>query len=244
MDCGGYETVELLFIGFPEGTAPPESRAVFRRSPGQTVKHLAEKAGVPHTEIGPVEAGGVPVSLSYIPRPGEKVSLFPVDRFRRSENAAAFLLDVHLGRLARFLRLLGFDAAYRNDMDDDSIIRTALQDGRTILTRDRGLLMRRAVRNGYLVRGGDPFLQLVAVLRDFGLERKLRPFSRCARCGGPIVPVEKARIAAELPELVRRRYRRFFQCPACGGLYWKGDHFRNIEPFMRRLRTALGGRGL
>ncbi len=273
--------VELLFINFPVGVAPSAGRAVFPHRPGQTVKHLSEKAGVPHTEIGRVEngeigdggvagpecmtqpgdgggagpghvhkigdggrAGGGPAGPGYIPRPGETVLLHPADRRIGPEDPAPrFLLDVHPGKLARHLRLLGFDALYRNDSSDAEIVRRAAAEGRVILSRDRGILSRQAVGAGCLVRSGDPFRQAVDVVLDFGLAGNLRPFSRCARCGALLVPVDKKAVADGLPDLVRRRYRRFLRCPACGQVYWRGDHFRNIEALLRRLRAEAGARG-
>jgi uncharacterized protein with PIN domain len=150
----------------------------------------------------------------------------------------SFILDVHLGKLARYLRLLGFDVAYANHWDDPEIVQKALEEHRTILTRDRGLLERRAVVSGYLVQNLKPEDQLQEVLDRFGLRPFLDPYSRCPLCGTPIEPISKEQVLSLLPPKVAKRYRKFYHCPSCGKVYWKGDHFRNLSPLIQRARRA------
>lgn len=154
----------------------------------------------------------------------------------------SFILDVHLGKLARYLRLLGFDVAYANHWDDPEIVHRALEEHRTILTRDRGLLERKAVASGYLVQNLKPDAQLQEVLDHFDLRKRLNPYSRCPLCGTLIEPVSKEQVLNILPPRVARRYRKFYHCPSCGKVYWKGDHFRNLTPLIRRARNHTRGR--
>lgn len=148
----------------------------------------------------------------------------------------SFILDVHLGKLARYLRLLGFDVSYTNHWDDPEIVRRALEEHRTILTRDRGLLERKAVVSGYLVQNLKPEDQLQEVLDRFSLRPFLDPYSRCPLCGTPIEPIGKKQVLDQLPPRVAKRYRRFYHCPACGKVYWKGDHFRNLGQLIQKAR--------
>ncbi len=149
----------------------------------------------------------------------------------------SFILDVHLGKLARYLRLLGFDVAYANHWDDPEIVQRARKEQRIILTRDRGLLERKAVLLGYLVESLDPEGQLQEVLDQFNLRRRLKPYSRCPLCGTPIEQVPKEAVLPSLPPRVARRYRKFYQCPSCGKVYWKGDHFRNLDALIQKARS-------
>jgi len=150
----------------------------------------------------------------------------------------SFILDVHLGKLARYLRILGLDVAYRNNWEDAEIVQIAALEGRTILTRDRGLLQRKAVVSGYLVQNLDPKKQLREILAHFHLSGSLKPYTRCALCGIQIEPATKEEVLPLLPPKVATRYRKFYRCPSCGKVYWKGDHFRSLGPLLKDARTA------
>jgi uncharacterized protein with PIN domain len=132
------------------------------------------------------------------------------------------VLDVHLGTLARRLRLLGVDAAYRNDADDPELVEQANAEGRVLLTQDRGLLRRGALRAGAYVRGSRPDDQLADVLDRFA--PPLDPWSRCPACNGALHPVTKPEIEHLLRPGTRRSYTEFSRCEACGQLYWRGAH--------------------
>lgn len=156
-----------------------------------------------------------------------------------------FILDVHLGKLARRLRMLGFDTLYETDYDDPQIVEIALAEGRTILTRDRGLLQRRPVASGqvpgYLVQsedaGADGLDERVReVLTHFGLVDQIAPFRRCMACNGLIEPVAKAEIVDQLEPLTAAHYDEFYQCQRCGRLYWRGSHFDKMQASIDDLR--------
>jgi uncharacterized protein with PIN domain len=140
-----------------------------------------------------------------------------------------FVLDTHLGKLARHLRLAGFDCLYRNDYRDSELITAALAERRIILTRDKGLLKQRLVTHGYFVRRTESEEQLREVVRAFQLEAALRPFSRCRECNAELHDVPKAQVLARLPEKVRAAYERFQLCPGCGRIYWEGTHYARLR---------------
>src|SRR4026208_1872364 len=146
----------------------------------QSVKHLAESLGVPHPEIGPVQVNGQEGTLSTITQDGDRVEVHPVpDRY---PGMPRFVLDNHLGRLSAYLRMLGFDCLYHNDYQDEELAETAQREERILLSRDRRLLMRKAVTRGYCLRSLDSLEQLSEVIRRFDLASRISPFHRCLRC--------------------------------------------------------------
>jgi uncharacterized protein len=217
--------------------------------PGQTVKDFIEAAGVPHTEIDLVVADGRPVSLDAPVRDGDRLAVYPT--FRRLEPPerlqvrppeARFVLDVHLGGLARRLRLLGFDALYRNDYTDEALTRIATHQQRILATRDTGLLKRAAIRRGCYVRTTRPHEQTLEVLHRFGLFSRVAPFTRCVACNGTLRSVPKAAVAERLEPGTRRHYHRFRACDACEQAYWAGAHFDDLAAFVETVRRAGAGR--
>lgn len=207
-------------------------------SAGQTVKDLIEAMGVPHTEVDLVLVNGESVDFSRRMAPGDRVSVYPVfeamdittvSRVRpRPLRHIRFAADVHLGRLVRYLRLLGFDTAYARDWDDGGLVECALAERRIILTRDRGVLKRSAVDHGHLVRETRPRGQLVEVINRFDLRDSLQPLTRCAACNGEVAPVLKAEVYESLPRHTAERVDEFWRCLGCGRIYWKGAHYRSL----------------
>jgi uncharacterized protein len=208
----------------------------------QSVKHLIEALGVPHTEIGRILVNDFPVDTSYQVKEADRVEVYParVD-FSKADHPDdelgefKFILDNHLGRLAAYLRMLGFDARYRNDFEDRQLAEIAEQDGRILLTRDRRLLMRKQVGSGYCVRNLEPQEQLKEVIKRFGLQRYARPFRRCIRCNSILEPVRKEQVLERLEPLTRQYYDEFRICPDCQQIYWKGSHFTRMERLVREV---------
>lgn len=149
-----------------------------------------------------------------------------------------FILDVHLGKLAHWLRLLGFDTLYRNDYDDPEIVAIAAAEERTILTRDVGIIKRRAVTRGYLIQSTDVKEQLREVLTYYHLHDQLQPFHRCPVCNGLLEAVAKATILERLEPKTIRYYDTFFQCTNCSKLYWQGTHYERMQAFIADLVRA------
>ncbi|MFC0863231.1 Mut7-C RNAse domain-containing protein [Sphaerimonospora cavernae] len=200
--------------------------------------HVVESAGVPLTEVGSLLVGGRPVAPSYRPCPREAVEVLGVTR-PQPIPAARFVLDVHLGTLARWLRLVGVDVAYRNDLDDDALIAQADAERRVLLTQDRGLLRRRALWLGAHVRGARPREQFLDVLDRF--RPPLAPWTRCTACNGPLSPVGKSEVEAELLPGTRRSYDTFARCLACGRIYWRGAHGGRLAEIVEIASRALSG---
>jgi uncharacterized protein len=235
-------TVRIRFYAELGDLLPPERRGRdFEHLcvAGTTVKDLAEGLGVPHTEIDLILVNGVSVGFDRHVADGDRVSVYPVfealdisslNHLRPEPlREPRFAADVHLGKLARLLRLAGFDTAYRNDYTDEQLVETALAGHRTILTRDRRLLMRSAVTHGHLVRHTESQAQFTEVLERFDLRSLLRPFTLCMVCNGSIVPVEKTEVLVLLPPLTAIHYDEFWRCTQCGRVYWKGSHAKALE---------------
>ncbi|MCK6619544.1 MAG: Mut7-C ubiquitin/RNAse domain-containing protein [Calditrichaceae bacterium] len=223
---------------------PPEKRKIafdylFKGRPG--VKDAIEALGVPHPEVDMILVNGRPVDFSYLLQDGDRVAVYPVfealdisgvTRLREKPlRNPRFILDVHLGKLARRLRLLGFDARYANHYSDREIIEIAAAEQRIILTRDRGLLKNKQVRRGYWLRSQQPREQLEEVLARFDLASLAQPFTRCLECNSEITAVEKEAIAGQLLPDTRKFYRQFYQCRGCGKIYWQGSHYRKMLAF-------------
>ncbi len=227
---------------------PPDQRFTdihyrFRGSPA--VKDAIEALGIPHPEVDLILANGDSVGFGHHLAPGDRIAVYPVFegidispivRLReRPLRRPTFVADGHLGKLARRLRLLGFDVVYRNEFDDLEIVRCSVREHRIILTRDRGLLKHGAVTHGYCVRSTHPAEQVQEVLRRFDLLGLVRPFSRCIACNGRVREVEKKEVLSELQPLTRRYYERFYRCDACGRIYWEGSHFERMRDLVRRM---------
>ena len=218
-----------------------------------SIKDVIEALGPPHTEIGSLRVDGAEVDFGHLLLPGPgggptEVDVFPVtpplDVTRPSLlrptplPRPAFVVDVNVGRLARWLRLLGLDAAYHPSWDDACLAALAASSGRAVLTGDTLLLKRSAVTHGRLVRATHPEDQLLEVLGFFGLRGPFALFSRCLDCNGELRPVPKNEILHRLEPLTRRHYHRFRICPDCGRVYWRGSHHGRMMRDLERLGLA------
>jgi len=235
-------TVHIRFYAELGDLLPAEWRCrdVERQvGPGQTIKDLIEAMGVPHTEVDLILVDGLSVDFGYRLRDGDRLSIYPVfealdvapvSRLRpRPLRETLFAADVHLGRLVRYLRLLGFDSLYRNDWTDEGLVEAAVAERRIVLTCDRGVLKRRAVERGYLVRSPEPRTQLIEVVERFDLRGSLRPFSRCPVCNGEVTHAAKEDVVERLPPRTALHYEEFWRCRGCGRVYWQGGHFRALQ---------------
>jgi uncharacterized protein len=199
--------------------------------------HVVQSLGVPLTEVGPLSVDGVPTDVSRPLQHGAVVQLEPPPRPQPLPHGARFLLDVHLGTLARRLRLLGLDAAWSSDADDPDLVHRAAAERRVLLTQDRGLLHRGALTEGALVRGERADEQLDDVLDRF--DPPLAPWTRCLRCGAPLEEAGAEDVADQLLPRTRRAYRAFSRCTGCGQAYWRGAHADRLDAVVAR---ALAGR--
>jgi uncharacterized protein len=226
---------------------PPLLPLIWRRERGDrvrrdaeatdTVAHVVQSVGVPVSEVGDVlvDGGTVPRAVLRATRVGDARTLRIGPRKRPQYCAGGFLLDIHLGALARRMRLLGLDVEYGPDADDVLAARSAAEN-RVLLTRDRGLLFRSAVFDGALVRHDAVDAQLDDVLDRFAPD--LAPWTRCLRCGFPLEDAAADEVAPHLEPGTRRTYRQFSRCTGCGRVYWRGAHGRRLEAIIDRALSA------
>lgn len=203
-----------------------------------TVKDIIESKGVPHTEVDLILVNGESVDFQYHVQPGDIVSVYPefelldihpVNRLRPQPlRNITFIADAHLGKLAAYLRMIGFDTVYRNDLPDKEIIERSHREKRVILTRDLAILKNGKVSRGYFIRNRDPLKQCREVIEKFSLEGRITPFSRCMDCNAHVYTVEKDQIADKIPEKTKKYFREFYQCQGCGKVYWKGSHHKKM----------------
>ena len=215
-----------------------------------SVKDTIEAIGVPHTEVDVILVDGKSVDFDHLLEGGERVAVYPVfERYDVSPvtrlrpaplRQTRFIADVHLGALARKLRLLGFDTVWERDLDDPTIIDTAARERRIILTRDKGILKNGNVTHGYWLRETDPELQLEEVIRAFDLSRSIKPYVRCMECNGELEAIERSDAAQSVPLQVFLVYREFRRCKGCGRIYWRGSHLERLDSLVERARS-LGG---
>lgn len=203
----------------------------------QSVKHLIESLHIPHTEIGIILVNGQEVDFNYLVETGDLIDVYPLtsEMIARQNLPPRFLLDNHLGKLATYLRMLGFDTKYRNDFQDDELAALAKAERRILMTRDRGLLMRKSIQNGYFVRSMAPQEQVTEVIHHFRLTEEIKPFYRCLTCNEILQSVSKEDIVDRLQPLTIRYFQDFGKCTGCDKIYWKGSHYQQMESFIRKL---------
>ncbi len=227
---------------------PPDRRKIafdyaFNGTP--SVKDSSEAIGVPHPEVDLILVDDVSVGFDHLLNGGERVAVYPMferidiiplTRLRANPlREPRFVLDVHLGKLARYLRLLGFDTIYERDYDDATIAAISRKERRLLLTRDKGLLKRKAVTRGYWLRNIQPRLQIAEVVEAFDLHRVVRVFSRCMVCNHTLDTVPEALVRDALPAGLRGQFDRLSQCSGCGRLYWPGSHYDRLVDLVSNL---------
>lgn len=203
-----------------------------------TVIDMIEGFGVPHAEVELIVANGESVGPHYLVRGEDRISVYPMFesldispelRVRQEPlREPKFVLDVHLGKLAAYLRMLGFDTLYRSCYTDPELVKIASAERRILLTRDRGLLKHGAVTHGYWLRNTDSREQAAEVVRRFDLASKVRPFTRCMACNGTLKTAPKEEILALVPEGVAKQHDEFRRCSECGRVYWEGSHHQRM----------------
>lgn len=208
------------------------------------VKDAIEAIGVPHPEVFYLQRGETAIGFGHALCDGERISVYPhmpdappVDGWLHPlmPEPPRFVLDGHLGQLARYLRMLGLDTRYQTDRDDAALARITGGEDRILLTRDVGLLKRSRVTYGAFVRATDPDAQIREVLRRYPLDAHLDPLTRCIRCNHVIEPVPKREVLDDLPPQIRHDFDRLFQCTGCDQVYWKGSHYERMRQFIADL---------
>jgi uncharacterized protein with PIN domain/sulfur carrier protein ThiS len=230
---------------------PPHKKGViftheFKERP--SIKDAIESLGVPHTEVYAIVVNEKAVDFSYIIQDSDRIIIHPISTASEisldiqlqppQPNLIRFVLDVHLGKLASLLRMLGFDTLYRNDYEDAELAEISATEKRMILTRDKGVLMRNKVTYGYYVRETHPEKQILEVLQRFDLFDSVKPFQRCIRCNGNIKQVDKALILDQIPPQIRREIEEFHRCTNCSQIYWQGSHTQRMEQAIEKFISA------
>lgn len=214
-----------------------------------SIKDSIEAIGIPHTEVDLITVNGKSVGFDYHLKDGDRAAVYPVShsvdispRVRlRDKPVPVFIVDVNLGKLARLLRMAGFDAVFRNNYNDHDVARLAQEENRIVLTRDRRLLRHKIITHGYWVRSFDPGQQLIEVLGRFDLWVNINPFNRCLDCNGVIEPVPKEDILDQLEPRTILYYDEFYKCSDCGKIYWKGSHYDHMNRVLGNLRNSSVG---
>jgi uncharacterized protein len=216
------------------GRHPPGPAVIVRRLPAPTsIKDALEALGLPHVELGAVIIGGRAASLDDTLDDGAVVTATPVAPSPLDDPR--FLCDEHLGKLARLLRIMGFDTTDAAAPSEPAVARQAVREDRVLLSRGRAVLKRREIHRGMLVLPDRADEQAVAVLRRFVLAGRIAPYSRCARCNGVVIPVDKAAVAARIPPRTAAWLDEYYRCENCGHLYWEGTHVERLRARIARL---------
>ena len=184
-----------------------------------SVKDLIESLGVPHTEVDLILVNGTSVGFNHLIHDKEDISVYPVfesfdikdAQHLRAEplRKPKFIADVHLGKLTRYLRMLGLDVYYRNDITDIEIVKTSIRENRAILTMDRGLLKRNEIYHAYWIRNSDLEKQVVEVVKRFQLQNQIKEFTRCLECNTPLKMISKENVENRLPQKVKENQDEF-----------------------------------
>jgi len=216
-----------------------------------SIKDMIESLGVPHCEINLLVVNGHSVDFQYIVQDQDFIEVYADDadvdvsprcalRPPLPPEEVRFVLDTHLGRLAAYLRMLGFDTLYRNDYEDEELALISANEKRVLLTRDVGLLKRGIVTYGYFVRALRPQHRLNEIIHRYKLVDVIQPFRHCMKCNGHLQLVEKASIIDRLPIDTATFYDEFHLCQTCQQIYWKGPHYERMMTLITQVMAAHG----
>jgi len=210
-----------------------------------TVRETIESLGIPLSEVDMILVNETAVDFEYQLSESDYISVYPVfetldvsssTKVRKTAlRTSLFVVDAHLGKLAKYLRMLGFDTLYRSDIGDDEIISVAVREKRIILTRDKPLLRSKEISHGYFVRSIERHEQLREVVNKFDLKSQFKSFTRCMTCNTSLVKADKEEIRHKVEKDIFRIFNEFFYCEHCDKLYWKGSHFKRMEAYIRNL---------
>jgi uncharacterized protein with PIN domain len=233
-----------------------KSQCISVEFPGKrSIKDLVQSLGVPHTEVGKIRVKDQWIDSSCVLHEGDTVEVFPVSPGKTviDTDNIGFICDVHLWKLARRLRLLGFDTRFNPQWDDAELADICHKERLVLLSRDRGLLKRNKVKQGLLIRNTDPEKQVSEVLHRLQISAKAEPFTRCLVCNGLLQPVSttgelfEKKIKPKLPPKILEWCKEFHFCPACGKAFWKGSHYkkliRMIDGYLGDTKRGVGVMG-
>ena len=213
----------------------------------QTVKDRIESLGVPHTEVDLILKESEAVDFSYLVKAEDRMSIYPFWQYIEvpeeirlqppAPEPLKFVLDAHLGKLASYLRIMGFDSLYSNDFDDLELARIQEENKRVLLTRDKGLLKRKRVKWGSLIYSDSPRVQLREVLARYDVYDEIDEFGRCPECNQTLEVVDKSEIIERLEPLTKKYFQFFKMCSGCEKIYWRGSHYDRIKDLIEKVRS-------
>lgn len=215
-------------------TSSCKKRYEFTNHP--SIKDSIEAQGIPHTEVGKIIVNGEEVDFSYPLQHNDQIQVFGN---KAIPALIKFVADTHLGKLARDLRLLGFDTLYENTYKDTQLVDISVRDNRILLSRDIKLLQRKQLKLGYYLRSQFPQMQLIEVIKRFDLTEKLDPFSRCISCNGIIKQVPKKEVLDKLEPKTKKYFDEFYRCNTCGKIYWEGSHYKKMIQRIEQLKSTI-----
>jgi len=242
-----YEELNDFLRGYPK---KQDIHYSFRGK--RSIKDLIETFGVPHVEVDLILVNSLSVGFDYSVQDGDRISVYPMFELLNIKTLSelrdeplretSFILDVHLGKLAKYLRLMGFDVDYEKYRDDPELAEISMKEKRILLTRDRQLLMRKCVDRGMIIRNNKPLLQIVEVLDRLDLWNAVKPFDRCLQCNGLIeyIATESeafAEIREKIPPKVYQWCDEYYRCRNCGSVYWKGSHYEKMIALIEKIES-------
>ena len=244
MNTAWFRFYEELNDFLPPGRKKNEFPYSFNGNP--SVKDAIEAIGIPHVEVDLILVNGLSVDFSHNIQNEDRISVYPVFESldispliklrHKPLRDPKFIADVHLGKLARYLRMCGFDTCCDPDLGDRDIIEISRASRRVILTRDRGLLKNKLVTHGYWIRSQKPMEQLKEVVLRLDLQNRIDPFTRCMECNGTLEEVEKVIVEDALQEKTKKYYSQFKKCSGCGRIFWEGSHFMKMDKVINELK--------
>ncbi len=213
---------------------------------GNSVGELIYSFGVACAAVDLILVNGHSANFDYILQDNDQISVYPVfERFNITsvsliENSPLrnlkFICDDHLGRLAKYLRMLGFDTLYNNDYDHNILISLSNSHNRILLSRDKKLLLNKKITRRYLVKQAEPGEQVREVLEYFDLKKNITPMSRCLECNGVVQQVPEESVKHRIEKYIIEINDEFTECKGCGKIFWKGSHY---DSMMKRIRKIV-----
>ncbi len=229
----------FLFLGRDQRKNSHIETPLDRRT---SIKDFLEALGIPHSEIYRLTVGEREKDFNYIVEDGDLIEVFPFPSpvnpmletlLRSPVTCTSFAVDANVSKLARYLRMAGFDAFCDLQMADKELAERAVREERILLTRDRALLKRKIVVHGRLIRSVKPADQLREIVSLYGLRNRIKPFSRCMDCNEILRQADKESIAGRLEPLTRKYFAHFSICPACERIFWPGSHRDNMLSYLK-----------
>ena len=211
----------------------------------RSIKDAIESLGVPHTEIDLILVNGKSVDFQYIVRDNDRVSVYPVfeslniskvTRLREFPlRRTQFIADINLGKIAKYMRVLGFDLYFDPGLSPNEIIEISNRYKRIILTTSRKLLKFKAVSHGIFVRPGTTVQQIKRIIDTLDIRDRVDPFTRCLRCNARLEAVSKERILNRIPPKTREFCDVYVLCRFCDKIYWEGTHRFQMQKVVKQI---------